>query len=126
MTSNYKTYEVKVAKINTAQAEAIATSENQFVTRGRGMAKTKRSRYIGKTMEIPAMKLDEIKSKLKSHKRKYFELEVSTFGGISPEERAKKQPTRGKKPTAKAKPISSTRYLCEIQNDGAFVKAILI
>jgi len=62
--SNHKTYTVKVAKINASQAEAIATADNQFVTRGRGMAKTKRSRYIGKTMEIPAIKLDEIKSKL--------------------------------------------------------------
>lgn len=126
MTSNHKTYEVKVAKINTAQAEAIATAENQFVTRGRGMAKTKRSRYIGKTMEIPSVKLDEIKSKLKSNKRKFFELTVSTFGGMSPEERAKKQSTRGRKPTANAKPINSTRYLCEIKDDNAYVKAILI
>ena len=124
--SNHKTYVVKVAKINTAQAEAIATADNQFVTRGRGHAKTKRSRYIGKTMEIPAMKLDEIKSKLKSHKRKYFELEVSTFGGMSIEERAKKKSTRGRKPTNTAKPISSTRYLCEIKDDGAFVKAVVV
>ena len=40
--SNHKTYTVKVAKINASQAEAIATADNQFVTRGRGMAKTKR------------------------------------------------------------------------------------
>ena len=124
--SNHKTYTVKVAKINAAQAEAIATADNQFVTRGRGMAKTKRSRYIGKTMEIPAIQLAEIKSKLKSHKRKYFELEVSTFGGMSPEERAKKQSKRGRKPTTTAKPINSTRYLCEIKDDNAYVKAILI
>ena len=124
--SNHKTYTVKVAKINASQAEAIATSDNQFVTRGRGMAKTKRSRYIGKTMEIPAIKLDEIKSKLKSHKRKYFELEVSTFGGMSPEERAKKQSTRGRKPTNTVKPINSTRYLCEIKDNNTYVKAILI
>lgn len=124
--SNHKTYTVKVAKINASQAEAIATADNQFVTRGRGMAKTKRSRYIGTTMEIPAIQLAEIKSKLKSHKRKYFELEVSTFGGMSPEERAKKQSTRGRKPTSTAKPINSTRYLCEIKDDSAYVKAILI
>ena len=124
--SNHKTYFAKVAKINTAQAEAIATADNQFVKRGRGHAKTKRSRYIGKTMEIPAMKLDEIKSKLKSHKRKYFELEVSTFGGMSPEERLKNTPTRGRKPTSTAKPIATARYLCEIKDDSAFVKAVLI
>ena len=53
--SNHKTYVTKVAKINAAQAEAIATADNQFVTRGRGNAKTKRSRYIGTTMEIPAI-----------------------------------------------------------------------
>ena len=124
--AHYKTYQTKVLKLNSTQAEAIATADNQFVTRGRGHAKTKRSRYIGNTIEIPAMKLDEIKSKLKSHKRKYFELEVSTFGGMSPEERAKKQSTRGRKPTNTAKPISSTRYLCEIKDDGAFVKAVVV
>ena len=102
--SNHKTYFAKVAKINTAQAEAIATADNQFVTRGRGHAKTKRSRYIGKTMEIPAMKLDEIKSKTEvTQSAKYFELEVSTFGGMSPEERLKNTPTRGRKPTSTAK-----------------------
>ena len=124
--AHYKTYQTKVLKLNSTQAEAIATSESQFTIRGRGHAKTKRSRYIGNTIEIPAMKLDEIKSKLKSHKRKYFELEVSTFGGMSIEERAKKKSTRGRKPTNTAKPISSTRYLCEIKYDGAFVKAVLI
>ena len=120
--AHYKTYQTKVLKLNSTQAEAIATSESQFTIRGRGHAKTKRSRYIGNTIEIPAMKLDEIKS----HKRKYFELEVSTFGGMSPEERAKKQSTRGRKPTNTAKPISSTRYLCEIKDDGAFVKAVVV
>lgn len=124
--AHYKTYQTKVLKLNSTQAEAIATSESQFTIRGRGHAKTKRSRYIGNTIEIPAMKLDEIKSKLKSHKRKYFELEVSTFGGMSPEERAKKQSTSGRKPTNTAKPISSTRYLCEIKDDGAFVKAVVV
>ena len=122
----YKTYQTKVLKLNSTQAEAIANSESQFTIRGRGHAKTKRSRYIGNTIEIPAIQLAEIKSKLKSHKRKYFELEVSTFGGMSPEERAKKQSTRGRKPTNTAKTISSTRYLCEIKDDGAFVKAVVV
>lgn len=124
--AHYKTYQTKVLKLNIAEVEKLTNSESQFTIRGRGHAKTKRSRYIGKTMEIPAIKLDEIKSKLKSHKRKYFELEVSTFGGMSPEERAKKQSTRGRKPTSTAKPINSSRYLCEIKDDSAYVKAILI
>ena len=124
--AHYKTYQTKVLKLNSTQAETIATSENQFVTRGRGNAKTKRSRYIGKTIEIPAMKLDEIKAKLKSHKRKYFELEVSTFGGMSPEERAKKQSKRGRKPTANAKPIAKVQYICEVVNDKCLVKALSV
>lgn len=124
--AHYKTYQTKVLKLNIAEVEKLTNSESQFTIRGRGHAKTKRSRYIGKTIEIPAIKLDEIKAKLKSNKRKFFELTVSTHGGMSPEERAKKQSTRGRKPTSTAKPINSTRYLCEIKDDSAYVKAILI
>lgn len=63
--AHYKTYQTKVLKLNSTQAEAIATSESQFTIRGR-------------------------------------------------------------KPTNTAKPISSTRYLCEIKDDGAFVKAVVV
>lgn len=82
--AHYKTYQTKVLKLNIAEVEKLTNSESQFTIRGRGNAKTKRSRYIGKTIEIPAIKLDEIKAKLKSNKRKFFELTVSTHGGMSP------------------------------------------
>lgn len=124
--AHYKTYQTKVLKLNIAEVEKLVDSESQFTIRGRGNAKTKRSKYIGKTIEIPAIKLDEIKAKLKSHKRKYFELEVSTFGGMSPEERTQKQATRGRKPTANAKPIAKTQYICEVVNDKCLVKALAV
>lgn len=114
-----------VLKLNIAEVEKLTDSDSQFVTRGREMAKTKRSPYLGKTMEIPAIKLDEIKSKLTKSKRKYFELTVSTFGGMSPEERAKKAPTRGRKPTNNAKPITQVQYICEVVNDKCLIKALM-
>ena len=124
--AHYKTYQTKVLKLNIAEVEKLTDSESQFAIRGRGNAKTKRSKFIGKTMDIPSADLEQIQAKLKAAKRKFFELTVSTHGGMTPEERSKKNPTRGRKPTATAKPISTARYLCEIKDDGAFVKAILI
>ena len=48
MASYYKTYATKVLRINAAEAEAIATSDDQFVIRGKYNAKTQRSKNIGK------------------------------------------------------------------------------
>ena len=124
--AHYKTYQTKVLKLNIAEVEKLTNSESQFTIRGRGHAKTKRSRYIGKTIEIPAIKLDEIKAKLKSNKRKFFELTVSTHGGMSPEERAKKQSTRGRKPTSNAKPIAQVQYICEVVHDKCLVTALSV
>ena len=124
--AHYKTYQTKVLKLNIAEVEKLTNSESQFTIRGRGHAKTKRSRYIGKTIEIPAIKLDEIKAKLKSNKRKFFELTVSTFGGMSTEERTQKQSTRGRKPTSTAKPIAKTQYICEILDNKCLVKALSV
>lgn len=48
--AHYKTYQTKVLKLNIAEVEKLTNSESQFTIRGRGHAKTKRSRYIGKTI----------------------------------------------------------------------------
>ena len=123
--AHYKTYQTKVLKLNIAEVEKLTDSESQFAIRGRGNAKTKRSKFIGKTMDIPSADLEQIQAKLKAAKRKFFELTVSTHGGMTPEERSKKNPTRGRKPTNNAKPISTTQYICEVVNDKCFVKALM-
>lgn len=108
-----------------AEAESFSSSESQFSIRGRGNAKTKRSKFIGKTMDIPSADLEQIQAKLKSSKRKFFELTVTLNGGMSPEERAKKATHRGRQPTNKAKPIAQSTYLCEIVEGQCLVKAIM-
>ena len=120
---SYKTFSFKVSKFNMAEAESFAKSENQFTIRGRGQAKTKRSKFIGKTMDIPSADLEQIQTKLKSNKRKFFELTVTVNGGMSPEQRAKKETHRGRKPNNNAKPIAKSTYLCKVVDGQCFVKA---
>lgn len=122
---SYKTFALKVSKLNIAEAQQFAESESQFSIRGRGNAKTKRSKFIGKTMDIPSADLEQIQAKLKSAKRKFFELTVTVNGGMSPEERAKKSSNRGRKPSNAAKPIAQSTYLCEVVEGQCFVKAIM-
>ena len=122
---SYKTFSFKVSKLNIAEAASFSESENQFAIRGRGQAKTKRSKFIGKTMDIPSADLEQIQAKLKSAKRKFFELTVTVNGGMSPEERAKKDAHRGRKPSNNAKPIAQSTYLCEMVEGKCFVKAIM-
>ena len=122
---SYKTFEFKVSRFNIAEAESFSSSDSQFAIRGRGQAKTKRSKFIGKKMDIPSSDLEQIQAKLKSSKRKFFELTVTVNGGMSPEERAKKQSSRGRKPSNNAKPIAQSTYLCEIVDGQCLVKAIM-
>ena len=122
---SYKTISFKVSKFNIAEAESFSSSDSQFSIRGRGNAKTKRSKFIGKTMDIPSADLEQIQAKLKSSKRKFFELTVTVNGGMSPEERAKKATHRGRQPSNNAKPIAQSTYLCEMVEGKCFVKAIM-
>ena len=122
---SYKTFSFKVSKFNIAEAESFSASDSQFSIRGRGQAKTKRSKFIGKTMDIPSADLEQIQAKLKSSKRKFFELTVTVNGGMSPEARAQKAKHRGRQPTNKAKPIAQSTYLCEILEGKCLVKAIM-
>ena len=122
---SYKTFSFKVSKFNIAEAESFSASDSQFSIHGRGNAKTKRSKFIGKAMEIPSSDLEQIQAKLKSAKRKFFELTVTLNGGMSPEERAKKATHRGRQPSNNAKPIAQSTYLCEIVDGQCLVKAIM-
>ena len=122
---SYKTFAFKVSRFNIAEAESFSSSDSQFSIRGRGNAKTKRSKFIGKTMDIPSADLEQIQAKLKSSKRKFFELTVTVNGGMSPEERAKKATHRGRQPSNNAKPIAQSTYLCEMVEGKCFVKAIM-
>ena len=76
-------------------------------------------------MDSPSADLEQIQTKLKSAKRKFFELTVTVNGGMSPEERAKKDAHRGRKPSNNAKPIAQSTYLCEMVEGKCFVKAIM-
>ena len=122
---SHKTFSFKVSRFNIAEAESFSESESQFSIRGRGQAKTRRSKFIGKTMDIPSADLEQIQAKLKSAKRKFFELTVTLNGGMSPEERSKKATHRGRQPSNNAKPIAQSTYLCEMVEGKCFVKAIM-
>lgn len=126
--------ETKVLHINMQEAEAIQNSDNQFVIRGRHHAKTKRSKFIGKTFNMPESQLEEIKQKLKTSKRKFFELNVNKTIGLSQEEKEEKikqmaqgKKFRGRKPNLNKKPtVQNQSYLATIdENGGAKILAIL-
>ena len=122
---SYKTFAFKLSKFNIAEAESFSSSDSQFSIRGRGNAKTKRSKFIGKTMDIPSADLEQIQAKLKSNKRKFFELKVTVHGGLSREELDKKEKRRGRQPSYNAKPITQSTYLCQIVDGQCLVKAIM-
>ena len=127
MTTYYKTYATKVLRINASEAEAIATSDDQFVIRGKYNAKTPRSKNIGKIVEIPQVELDAITHALKSNKRKFFELTVSVNSGLSPEKRAAKGgKLRGRKPTGNPKPMQQSHYLCHIDDETKQCKVLAL
>ena len=127
MTAYYKTYATKVLRINAAEAEAIATSDDQFMISGKHYAKIRRSKNIGKILEIPQLELDAITHALKINKCKYFELTVSLHGGFSPEKRAAKGgKLRGRKPTGNPKPRQQSHYLCQIDKESKQCKVLAL
>ena len=139
MNKYYRTYNTRVVKLTMEQAEQIANADNQFVIRGRYHAKTPRSKFIGKHMDVPQTVLNDIQQKLKTQKRRYFTLEVARKIGISPEVRAIRyaeqeiglKKCRGRKISHPDKAKGGTvihkqTYLCQMTDGKVFVKALML